>query len=220
MLSSSSMNKDQKLIVRYKGLVDYEATWIQMKEFTGERGPQTPDEIWLLEHPPVYTLGQAGKEEHILNPAGINIVRSDRGGQVTYHGPGQLVAYLLLDVSRKSMGVRQLVNSVENAIILFLQGCDLKGERVKSAPGVYIDGKKIAALGLRIRRGCCYHGLSLNVDMDLTPYAGINPCGYDSLEVTQLKDCGVTLSLEETGQKLIEILSREFSFRELEYARD
>lgn len=214
------MKNCEKIMVRYKGLTDYEDVWSQMKDFTALRDSQTPDEIWLLEHHPVYTLGQAGKEEHILNPAGIKVVRSDRGGQVTYHGPGQLIAYLLLDVSRRSLGVRQLVSTVESAIISFLESYGVKAGRVKSAPGVYIEGKKVAALGLRIRRGCCYHGLSLNMDMDLSPYSGINPCGYDSLEVTQLKDYGVTLSLEDAGKQLITYLAQEFSFGDMEYIRE
>lgn len=198
----------QKLIVRQQGLADYETVWSLMKAFVDQRHDDTADEIWLLQHHPVFTLGQAGKEEHILNPGKIKVVRSDRGGQVTYHGPGQLVVYLLLDIARLNIGVRQLVTGIESAIISLLQTHGLTGESIKSAPGVYIEGKKIASLGLRIRKGRCYHGLSLNVDMDLSPFTGINPCGYKSMEVTQLKDYGIRQTVDQIGEQLIDHLAQ------------
>ncbi len=159
-----------------------------MKEFTLSRSPETKDELWILEHKPVFTLGQAGKPEHILNPHQIPVVKSDRGGQVTYHGPGQLVIYLLIDVRRNKLGVRHLVDLIEESIISVLAEYQIVGEVRKGAPGVYVDGKKIAALGLRIKQGCSYHGLSFNINMDLKPFTFINPCGYEGLETTQLAD--------------------------------
>lgn len=163
-----------------------------MKEFTNTRTATTVDELWVVEHPPVYTLGQAGKPEHILNRGNISVVESDRGGQVTYHGPGQIVVYTLLDLRRAGFGIRDLVIRLENAVIDTLGKCDINGLGRRDAPGVYVDNKKIAALGLRVRRGCSYHGLSLNVDMDLRPFQGINPCGYVGLEVTSMQELGST----------------------------
>ena len=159
-----------------------------MEDFTRERTEQTPDELWVLQHEPVFTQGQAGKAEHILDPHDIPVVQSDRGGQVTYHGPGQLVVYCLIDVRRRGFGVRALVDLIETAILETLQSYGIRGELRKGAPGVYVDGRKIAALGLRIRRGCSLHGLSFNIDMDLTPFNWINPCGYEGLQTTQLAD--------------------------------
>ena len=180
-----------------------------MRDFTESRSADTQDELWVLEHPPVYTLGQAGKTEHLLNPADIPIVNSDRGGQVTYHGPGQLIIYTLLDIRRMKLGVRQLVDTLENAIIELLAGYEINAESQKRAPGVYVDGQKIAALGLRVRKGCSYHGLSLNVDMDLAPFNGINPCGYEGLKVTSLQQLGVNTSVLEVQSGLIEALQRQ-----------
>lgn len=182
------------LLTRKLGLVDYIPTWQAMQEFTAARNESTPDELWLLEHPPVYTQGQAGKPEHVLNPGDIPIVQIDRGGQVTYHGPGQLVAYLLLDLKRHKLGVREMVRKIEQSVIDLLAEYGIEAYGKVDAPGVYVlrDGveAKIAALGLRIRNGCSYHGLSLNVNMDLEPFARINPCGYAGLNVTQLADFG------------------------------
>lgn len=192
-----------QLRVRRLGCVPYEPTWEAMRSFTAQRGAATPDEIWLLQHPPVYTLGQAGKAEHLLRDGGIPLVRIDRGGQITYHGPGQLVAYLLIDLARRRLKVRELVALMEQALIDCLADYGLAASRVAGAPGVYIDGAKIAALGLRVRNGCSYHGLSLNVDMDLTPFAGINPCGYEGLETVQLADFGVTASVDAVGGRLL-----------------
>lgn len=176
------------LVVRHLGEQPYEPTWRRMQRFTEERGPETPDEIWVLSHPPVYTQGQAGLAEHILNPREIPVVQIDRGGQITYHGPGQCVIYLLIDIRRARLGVRELVTIMEDGIIRVLDEYGVRAVTRERAPGVYVDDAKIASLGLRIRRGCSYHGLAFNLDMDLTPFAGINPCGYQGLNVTQLRD--------------------------------
>ena len=193
--------------VRRLGRVDYEPTWQAMLDFTAERTDETPDELWICEHPPVYTLGQAGKPEHLLVDNGIPLVKIDRGGQITYHGPGQVVIYLLLDLSRRDLKVRELVTRIEQAMIDFLGEHGVAAERLDGAPGVYIDRPdggvaKIAALGLRIRRGCSYHGLSLNVDMDLSPFSAINPCGYEGLAVTQTRDLGIDASPAQLSEAL------------------
>lgn len=197
------------LRVRRLGLADYEPTWRAMRDYTAKRDRATPDEIWLLEHPPVFTLGMGGDARHLLRDTGIPLVRIDRGGQITYHGPGQLVAYLLLDLARRGLGVRELVRRIENAVIALLAGYGIEGARRERAPGVYVGEAKIAALGLRIRRGCCYHGLALNADMDLAPFAAIDPCGYPGLAVTQLRDLGVCGSLAEIGEALVQALQRQ-----------
>jgi lipoyl(octanoyl) transferase len=176
------------LRLRRRGAVDYTACLAEMQTFTDQRGEGTPDELWLVEHPPVFTLGLAGKPEHVLDAGDIPVVRCDRGGQVTFHGPGQVVLYALLDLARAGLDVRALVTTLEQAVIDLLAGLDIAAERRPGAPGVYVAGAKIAALGLRVRRGCCYHGLSLNVAMDLAPFARINPCGYAGLAVTQVRD--------------------------------
>ncbi len=174
--------------VRALGLVDYMTAWQAMQRFTNGRGPDTQDEIWLLQHPPVFTQGQAGKAEHLLLPGDIPVVQADRGGQVTYHGPGQLVCYLLLDVRRLGVGVRELVNRIEGSLIDLLAGYGVEALARPDAPGVYAQGAKIASLGLRIRNGRSFHGLALNVDMDLEPFRRINPCGYAGMRMTQLAD--------------------------------
>ncbi|UNM94974.1 lipoyl(octanoyl) transferase LipB [Ignatzschineria rhizosphaerae] len=174
--------------VRYLGLKPYAEVYEAMKSFTETRTPEIEDELWIVEHPSVYTQGQNGKPEHILNACNIPIVQVDRGGQVTYHGPGQVVIYTLINFKARNCGVRSLVRALENAIIATLKDYGIEGAGDVDAPGVYVDGKKIAALGLRIRKGSVYHGLSLNVDMDLTPFKGINPCGYSGLEVVQMAD--------------------------------
>ncbi len=174
-----------------------------MQDFTSARTPDTPDEIWLVEHPPVFTLGQAGKREHVLADLGIPVVPIDRGGQVTYHGPGQVVVYLLLDLRRRGYGVKALVNRLEQAVIDVLAERGVTAARLDGAPGVYVGGAKIAALGLRIRNGCSYHGLALNVAMDLSPYAAINPCGYAGMAVTQMRDLGIQESPEALGEALV-----------------
>ena len=190
------------MIIKHLGRVDYEPTWHAMQAFTAIRGPDTPDEIWLLEHPPVFTLGLAGRREHILHTTDIPIIPIDRGGQVTYHGPGQVVAYLLLDLKRRGYGVRELVARMEQTVIDLLADYGVAAERRERAPGVYVAGKKIAALGLRIKHGMSYHGLALNVDMDLTPFTHINPCGYAGLETTQLKDLDVGADGGEVSRAL------------------
>ena len=190
------------LLVKRLGRVEYEPTWQAMQSFTANRQPETPDELWIVEHPPVYTLGQAGKPEHVLQDIGIPIVKIDRGGQVTYHGPGQVVIYLLLDLSRLKIKVRELVTAIEQAVINFLASHQVTAERHDGAPGVYVGEAKIAALGLKIKNGCSYHGLSLNVDMDLSPFAAINPCGYAGLKVIQTKDLNVPLTPFEAGEQL------------------
>ncbi|MGV0951815.1 MAG: lipoyl(octanoyl) transferase LipB [Azonexus sp.] len=188
--------------VRRLGRVEYEPTWHAMQAFTATRTPETPDELWIVEHPPVYTLGQAGKPEHILENIGIPIVKIDRGGQVTYHGPGQVVIYLLLDLPRLKIKVRELVTAIEQGVIDFLAVHGVHAERRAGAPGVYVGAAKVAALGLKIKNGCSYHGLSLNVDMDLHPFTAINPCGYAGLKVTQTRDLGVPLTAHEAGERL------------------
>jgi lipoyl(octanoyl) transferase len=195
--------------VRQLGLVEYVPAWHGMQEFTRHRNPDTPDELWVLQHPPVYTLGIAGKAEHLPRAAnGIPVVRIDRGGQITYHGPGQVVIYLLLDLRRRGLTVRPLVRCMEQAVIDLLAESGIAARGRVDAPGVYVDGAKIAALGLRIRNGCCYHGLALNVDMDLSPFHAINPCGYPGLEVTQLRDLGMDCSPEQAGDRLTQHLVR------------
>lgn len=190
---------------------DYQDTWAAMRRFTESRGADTPDEVWLLEHPAVFTLGVAGKPEHLLAPGKIPVVRTDRGGQVTYHGPGQLMVYTLLDLRRRGFGVRRLVELLEEAVIELLAEQRVAAHRRAGAPGVYVQGRKIAALGLRIRRRCSYHGLALNVDLDLEPFGRINPCGYPGLETTRLADLGVGWSVAEAGEHMLGSLSRQLA---------
>ena len=201
------------LNIRRLGRVPYEASWKAMSAFTDNRTEDTPDELWLLEHDPVFTLGQAGKMEHVLAPGDIPVVPVDRGGQVTYHGPGQIVAYPMVDLRRAGVGVRELVNRIEQAIIDTMGHWNIVAERVEGAPGVYVAGAKVAALGLRVRRGCSFHGLAFNVNMDLSPYHRINPCGYKGLEVTQVLDLGGPSSLAEVENTLVEEFCRQFDFR-------
>ncbi len=182
------------LEIRDLGLQDYESTWQAMQRFTQHRDAQTADEIWITEHPPVYTLGLNGKREHLLNTGAIPVINSDRGGQVTYHGPGQLIIYTLLDIKRLNLGVRQLVTLLEQAVIVSLAQYGIIAVARADAPGVYVNDKKIGSIGLRIKKNCSYHGLSLNNCMDLRPFDHINTCGYSGLEVTQLADLGVTVS--------------------------
>ncbi|WP_245962019.1 lipoyl(octanoyl) transferase LipB [[Pseudomonas] urumqiensis] len=185
-----------------------------MQRFTNERGPQTPDELWLLQHPPVFTQGQAGKAEHVLFPGDIPVVQVDRGGQVTYHGPGQLVAYLLLDVRRLGIGVRELVERMERAVIGVLAAHEILAAARRDAPGVYVEAAKIASLGLRIRNGRSFHGLALNVDMDLEPFARINPCGYAGLAMTQMRDLAGSVDVQQVQQELRERLALELGYAE------
>ncbi|HEY4144879.1 lipoyl(octanoyl) transferase LipB [Pinirhizobacter sp.] len=200
------------LNIRRLGRVPYEASWKAMSAFTDNRTEDTPDELWLLEHDPVFTLGQAGKMEHVLAPGDIPVVPVDRGGQVTYHGPGQIVAYPMIDLRRSGVGVRELVNRIEQALIDTMGHWNIVAERVEGAPGVYVAGAKVAALGLRVRRGCSFHGLAFNVNMDLSPYHRINPCGYKGLEVTQVLDLGGPSSLAEVENTLVEEFCQQFDF--------
>ncbi|MGZ0020625.1 lipoyl(octanoyl) transferase LipB [Nitrosomonas sp. wSCUT-2] len=202
------MRTSQQFIVRIMGLSDYQTTWQAMKDFTLQRDEQTADEIWLLQHPPVFTQGIAGKPEHLLHDHGIAVVRTDRGGQITYHGPGQLIAYLLLDLRQLKLGVRELVRNMEQAVIDLLQDYQVTASGRSEAPGVYVGNAKIASLGLKIKKNYCYHGIALNVNMDLTPFSYINPCGYQGLQVTQTKDLGITDGLEILSAKLANSLQQ------------
>ena len=201
------------LHIRRLGRVPYEPTWHAMRDQTlartGDAGAEAPDELWLLEHPPVFTQGQAGKPEHLLQDIGVPVVPIDRGGQITYHGPGQVVIYLLLDLQRRQIKVRDLVHRIEQAVINLLAEYGVQAERRSGAPGVYVSDAKVAALGLRIRNGCSYHGVSLNVDMDLSPFAAINPCGYAGMAVTQLRDLGVNVTVSEAGDALLRHLKNQ-----------
>ena len=196
--------------LRRLGRADYEPTWRAMQAFTAERAADAPDEIWLLEHPPVYTLGVAGRAEHLPRIAnGIPVVKTDRGGQITYHGPGQIVLYTLLDLRRRGLAVRPLVRLLERSVIDLLAGYGVAAAARVDAPGVYVADAKIAALGLRIRDGCCYHGLAFNVDMDLSPFRAIDPCGYPGLAVTQARDLGIPDTAERLGERLVQsVLNR------------
>jgi len=202
-----------ELVVRHLGLVEYQPTLEAMRQLTRERDEQTPDEIWLLQHPRVFTQGQAGKAEHLLAPGDIPVVQVERGGQVTYHGPGQLVAYLMLDLRRLDLGVRELVTAMEQSLVDLLAGYDIEAAPKADAPGVYVAGDKIASLGLRVSRGCSFHGLALNVDMDMTPFSRINPCGYAGLKMVQMRDLLATPpSLEEVAQRLEQVLRNRLGY--------
>ena len=199
-------------IVRFLGRQPYQSTFERMQAFTNGRSADTADELWVLEHEPVFTQGQAGKEEHLLNPGDIPVVQVDRGGQVTYHGPGQLVIYLLLDLKRNSLGVRDLVTLMEEAVVELLATQGVKATPKPDAPGVYVEGRKICSLGLRVRRGCSFHGLALNIDMDLEPFLRINPCGYAGLEMTQLAQLTDKVEISQVAKQLVAILSRRIGY--------
>ena len=198
------------VLVRTLGQTQYETVLAAMQQFTRQRDDGTADEIWLTEHLPVYTQGQAGRPEHVLAPAGIPVVQSDRGGQVTYHGPGQITGYLLLNLRRKKMGVRDLVSGIESAIQQVLRQHQISGQLRPKAPGVYVGTQKIAQLGLRVRKGCCYHGLSLNVNMDLAPFDGINPCGLTDITTTHMAAFGVT-DMEVVTDQLLQALAQQLA---------
>ncbi len=200
--------------VRDLGLVDYEPTWQAMRRFTDDRDREAGDEVWLVQHPSVFTQGQSGKPEHLLLPGNIPVVQVDRGGQVTYHGPGQLVAYLMLDVRRLGFGVRELVTRIERSLIALLASYGVTAAAKADAPGVYVDGAKIASLGLRIRNGCSFHGLALNVDMDLEPFKRINPCGYAGLAMTQLRDHAGPIEFAEVSARLRAQLVKHLDYDE------
>ncbi len=197
-------------VVKRRGLMDYRACWAEMRAFTAARDEHTADEVWLVEHASVFTLGLAGKAEHILDPGTIPIVRSDRGGQVTFHGPGQVVAYVMLDLRRHGLTVRGLVRSMEQSVIDVLRQHGVEAARIAGAPGVYVDEAKVAALGVRIVRGCSYHGLALNVDMDLGPFLRINPCGYAGMRVTQTRDLGIAATPARMAAELGGALTEQF----------
>ena len=199
------------LTIKRLGIVEYETTWHAMQTFTAQRNAETSDEIWLLQHPPVYTQGLAGKPEHLLITPSIPVVKTDRGGQITYHGPGQIVAYVLFDLKRKSIGVKELVKRIEQSIIDLLRNYAIHAERKLGAPGVYVNGAKIAALGLRVKKGCSYHGLALNVAMDLAPYQAINPCGYAGMAVTDMATLGVRASMDDAMNALSKHLITQLS---------
>ena len=200
------------LKIRHLGRQPYEATWRAMSAFTDNRNAETPDELWLLEHDPVFTLGQAGKMEHVLAPGDIPVIPVDRGGQVTYHGPGQIVAYPLIDLRRVGVGVRELVRRIEQSLIDTMAHWNIAAVRHEGAPGVYVGVAKVAALGLRVRRGCSFHGLAFNVAMDLEPFQRINPCGYKGLAVTQLLDLGGPSQLAEVEDVLVQAFCHQFGF--------
>lgn len=202
-----------ELIVRHLGLVDYQPTLEAMRTLTAERDGETADEIWLLQHPPVFTQGQAGKAEHLLAPGDIPVIQVERGGQVTYHGPGQLVGYLMLDLRRLGLGVRELVTAMEQSLVELLASYGVTAAPKADAPGVYVDGAKIASLGLRVRRGCSFHGLALNVAMDMQPFQRINPCGYSGLQMVQLSELvAEPVAIEEVAQRLEQVLRRQLGY--------
>jgi lipoyl(octanoyl) transferase len=199
-------------LIRHLGLAPYEPTWRAMQKFTDERQDATRDEIWFVEHPPVFTLGLNASRAHLLAPGDIPVVQIDRGGQVTYHGPGQLMIYPLLNLRRRKLGVRDLVVALENAVIAYAAGLGITASGSRSAPGVYVEGAKLASVGLRIRRGACYHGMALNVALDLAPFERINVCGYRDLRVTRLADLGVNANVESVAQDLLPHLLRQLGY--------
>jgi len=205
---------NDRLSVRRLGLAGYEPVWRDMQSFTDSRDESSGDELWLVQHPPVFTQGQAGKAEHVLASGDIPVIQVDRGGQVTYHGPGQIVAYPLVDIKRKGIAVREFVNQIETAIIDVLAHYGVKGERIEGAPGIYVGGDKIASLGLRVRRGCTFHGMSFNIDMDLEPFQRINPCGYAGLQVTQLSAMA-PVDFQEVEDRLIDSLAQHLGYSEV-----
>ncbi|MCW8909354.1 MAG: lipoyl(octanoyl) transferase LipB [Gammaproteobacteria bacterium] len=208
------------VIVRHSGLQDYTVTWQQMQQFNLSRNSITEDEIWVLQHPPVFTLGLNGQPDHILDAGAIPLVETDRGGQVTYHGPGQLIIYILFDLKRRKQGVRNIVSRLEQSVIDYLATKNIQSAARKDAPGVYVDYEKIAALGLRVKQGGCYHGLSLNVDMDLAPFEQINPCGYPGLKVTSMRKLGVDDSIQKVAENYLPFLYQQFDIDEIREIHD
>ncbi|EOA9036093.1 lipoyl(octanoyl) transferase LipB [Vibrio harveyi] len=209
-----------QLVVKRLGRQDYEPVWKAMHEFTNQRTDDTPDEVWLVEHNPVFTQGQAGKAEHLINTGDIPVVQSDRGGQVTYHGPGQLVAYFLINLRRKKLGVRDLVTHIENLVINTLKAYNIDSAARPDAPGVYVGGKKICSLGLRIRKGCSFHGLALNVNMDLGPFLRINPCGYEGMEMVQVSQVGGPEDIEAVEKQLIQELVTLLDYEQVDFSTE
>lgn len=210
-----SSNPATTLLIRQLGLRDYAPVWREMQRFSAARTAATPDELWLVEHPPVFTLGLNGKPEHVLEPGTIPLLKVDRGGQVTYHGPGQIVIYSLLDLQRRRLGVKELVQHLEQAVIDVLAGYGVTAARREDAPGVYVQGAKIAALGLRVKKGRSYHGLAVNVDMDLAPFSQIHPCGYPGMRVTQTRDLAIPASRAELAQQLLAHLGRDLGYNDV-----
>jgi lipoyl(octanoyl) transferase len=204
--------KSAEITLKYLGLSEYEPVWRAMQEFTEQRDESTLDELWMVEHPPVFTQGQAGKSEHVLNPGEIPIIQVDRGGQVTYHGPGQIVIYPLIDLKRHKIGIKLLVNGIEEALIRTMSELGVTANRREKAPGVYTDNKKIASLGLRVRKGCTFHGLAFNIHMDLEPFLRINPCGFTGLEVTQLSEYNKSVKFSQVQEQLIKHLCEILNF--------
>lgn len=217
MSDSVTTQNKHNLIIRQLDTMDYSKVWHAMQNFTDERDEKTEDELWLVQHPPVFTQGQAGKEEHLLMPGDIEVVKVDRGGQVTYHGPGQQVIYFMINLRRRKMGVRQLVTLIENAIVYSLNDFGIKAYPKPDAPGVYVDDKKIASLGLRVRKGCSFHGLALNVNMDLSPFLRINPCGYAGLEMIQTCDINGPQNITDACNALVKHLVTLLSTDEVKY---
>lgn len=209
-----------QLVVKRLGRQDYSPVWQAMHQFTDQRSEETCDEVWLVEHNPVFTQGQAGKAEHLLNTGDIPVVQSDRGGQVTYHGPGQLVVYFLINLRRKKLGVRDLVTTIENLVINTLKAYNIDSAARPDAPGVYVDGKKICSLGLRIRKGCSFHGLALNVNMDLSPFLRINPCGYQGMEMVQVSELGGPNELATIEQQLIKELVNLLGYEQVAFSTE
>ncbi len=199
-------------MIKHLGRTEFETTWRAMQDFTSGRDHQTPDQLWITEHPPVYTLGLNRKDVRMPSRADIPVVNTDRGGKITYHGPGQIVIYVLIDLQRKGINVRQLVSALENSVVSLLAELSIESSARADAPGVYVQDKKIASVGLRLKNQCCYHGISLNVDMDLSPFSAIDPCGYKGLEVTQLKDFGVGLPQAEIESKLLKYLTKSLNY--------
>ncbi|MCH1917953.1 MULTISPECIES: lipoyl(octanoyl) transferase LipB [Shewanella] len=206
---------DKTLHICHLGMMDYETVWHAMQQLTDDRDETVEDQLWLVEHPPVFTQGQAGKAEHLLNTGDIPVIQVDRGGQVTYHGPGQMVAYPLLNVKRLKIGVRQLVTDIEQTVVSVLAKYDIEAYPKADAPGVYVNGDKIASLGLRIRRGCSFHGVAFNINMDLEPFHRINPCGYAGLEMTQAKQLGGPQTVEQAANEFAEIFSQRLGYTQL-----
>ncbi|MGI0152814.1 lipoyl(octanoyl) transferase LipB [Pseudidiomarina sp. WS423] len=205
----------QQLLIRQLGRQPYQPVWQAMQDFTDKRDEQTRDELWVLEHEPVFTQGQAGKAEHILAPGDIPVVQVDRGGQVTYHGPGQLVVYFLLDIRRRKVGVRQLVNTIEDTIVALMANYGVVAAAKADAPGVYVQGDKLCSLGLRIRKGCSFHGLALNVDMDLSPFARINPCGYAGMQMVQTKSLNGPQDVTDAATQVTQIFAELMGYQEI-----
>ncbi|MGR5177983.1 lipoyl(octanoyl) transferase LipB [Vibrio parahaemolyticus] len=211
---------ENQLVVRKLGRKDYEPVWKAMHDFTDNRTEDTRDEVWLVEHNPVFTQGQAGKAEHLLNTGDIPVVQSDRGGQVTYHGPGQLVAYFLINLRRKKLGVRELVTHIENLVIQTLNAYNIESAARPDAPGVYVDDKKVCSLGLRIRKGCSFHGLALNINMDLSPFLRINPCGYAGMEMVQVSQLGGPQQVGVVEDELIKALITILDYEQVEFSEE